>query len=61
MCYRGSSEFVKVSFICNFLKRVGFLGGDLRERDHFVDVGIDGRIIKLIFKRWDGDAWTGLS
>jgi len=25
------------------------------------DLGIDGRIIKLIFKKWDGEAWNGLS
>jgi hypothetical protein len=38
-----------------------FWCGDLRERDHLEDVGVDGRIIlKLLLKKWDGNAWTGL-
>jgi len=33
----------------------GFWRGDLREKDHLEDLGIDGRVIlKWIFKKWDG-------
>jgi len=36
--------------------------GDLRERNHLEDKGIDGRIIlKWLFKMWDGEGWTGLN
>jgi hypothetical protein len=33
---------------------------NLRERDHLEDPGIDGRIIRLIFMKWDGGPWIGL-
>jgi hypothetical protein len=38
----------------------GFSGGNLRERDHLKDQGVDGRIIlKWILEQWNwGGAWT---
>jgi hypothetical protein len=37
------------------------LVGELRERDHLEDLGIDRKIIlRWIFRKWDGGAWTGL-
>jgi hypothetical protein len=31
------------------------------ERDHLEDLGMDGRIIlKCIFQKWNGEAWSGL-
>jgi len=39
----------------------GIWWGDLMEQAHLEEIGIDGTIIKkLIFKKWDGEAWTGL-
>jgi hypothetical protein len=33
----------------------------MSEGDYFEDPGVDGRIIlNWIFKKWDGEAWTGL-
>ena len=38
----------------------GFWWGNVRERDHFEDPDIDGRIIlKWIFRKWNVRAWTG--
>jgi hypothetical protein len=38
----------------------GFWWGNLRERDHLENRGIDGRIIlKWIFRKWDVGLWTG--
>ena len=37
------------------------VGGNLRERNHLENPGIDGRtIIKWIFRKWDMGAWAGL-
>jgi len=36
-------------------------GGDIRERKHLEGLSVDGMIIlKWIFKKLDGKAWTGL-
>jgi hypothetical protein len=38
-----------------------FWSRDPRERDHLVNLGVDGRIIlKCVFKKWYGDAWAEL-
>jgi hypothetical protein len=40
----------------------GFCWGNLRERNHLGDPGIDGRItLRWIFREWDVGVWTGSS
>ena len=35
-----------------------FCGGNLRERDHLGDLGVDGRIIlRWVFWKWDVEVW----
>ena len=41
---------------------IRFWWGDLRERVHLEDLGLDGRtILKCIRKKWDGKVWTGFT
>jgi len=40
---------------------IGFWWGKLKERSHLEDPGTNGRIvIRWIFRKWDGGAWTGM-
>ena len=40
----------------------GFFWGNLKERDHPEDPGINGSIIlRWIFRKWDVGVWTGSS
>jgi hypothetical protein len=38
---------------------IGFWWGNVREREHLEDPGVDGRIIlRWIFRKWDVGLWT---
>jgi hypothetical protein len=40
----------------------GYWWGNLRERDHWGDPGVDGRVmLRWIFRKWDLGLWTELS
>jgi hypothetical protein len=51
MCHTGETGEVHAVLWC----------GHPKETDHLQDLGVDGTVIlKYIFKKWDGEAWTGL-
>jgi hypothetical protein len=60
---RGMSIIIIIIIITvkTVVVHIRFWWGDLRERDHLEDLGVDVRIIlKLIFTKWHGKAWTAL-
>jgi hypothetical protein len=54
-----------VGHLAHIGERTGYAGfqwGNLKERDHFEDRGIDGRILlRWILRKWDVGVWTGSS
>jgi hypothetical protein len=55
-----SRRMRRVGFVARRL--TGFWWGDVRERDHLEDSGVEGRIIlKWIFNKWGGKHGVDLS
>jgi len=49
-----------VALIMTIEGDIGFWWGNVRERDHLEDPGVDGRLIlRWIFRKWFVGAWTG--
>jgi hypothetical protein len=45
---------------CGERREQGFGGGNLSERDQWGDPGVNGRILRWIYKKMDVRVWTGL-
>jgi hypothetical protein len=53
---------IKKNEMCVGEVHIGYWQGSLRERDNLVDIGIDGKILKWLIKKWDGGGgmdWMG--
>jgi hypothetical protein len=57
MCWAGHVARMGSGEVCTWR-----WWGNLRERGHWGDPGVGGRIIlKLIFRKWDVEEWAGFS
>ena len=54
---RGAGHVARIGIVEVY---TGFWWGNLRERDNFKDLGLDGRItLRWIFRKWDVGARIG--